>query len=296
MVRERLSRTYREPFLGAGSLFFAVEPVRAVLSDVNGDLIEAWQQIRYCPNELLKELRRIPVDEKTFYWFRDLKPRCPFRRAVRFIYLNRCCYGGLYRTNRHGEFNVPYGGGSRTPAPLWERGQPLRASAVLASSKVKLKQQDFEAALKSAAHGDVCFLDPAYVALKRGPFDRYNAKLFKWADQVRLQKVAKRAAARGAVVIVTNVDCKEIRNLYADALLIPLKRPKAIGNATTTSSSAKHELLIIYDERHWHNAWVQAAVNQPRPKLASKILVPTTPGTPQRPERCGRPTISKPWA
>lgn len=62
VVRERLSRTYREPFLGAGSLFFAVEPVRAVLSDVNGDLIEAWQQIRHCPNELLKELRQIPLD------------------------------------------------------------------------------------------------------------------------------------------------------------------------------------------------------------------------------------------
>jgi site-specific DNA-adenine methylase len=164
---------------------------------------------------------------------------------------------------------VPYGGGSRTPAPLRERGQLLRASAVLASSKVKLKQQDFEPALKSAAHGDVCFLDPAYVALKRGPFDRYNAKLFKWADQVRLQKVATRAAARGAVVIVTNVDCKEIRSLYADALLIPLKRPKAIGNATK-NSSAKHELLIVYDEPHWHNAWVQAAVTQSRSKLASR--------------------------
>jgi DNA adenine methylase len=211
MIGTRLAGIYREPFLGAGSMFFAVEPSRAALSDINAELIGAWRQVAENPDRLLEEIRRIPVDAATYYRVRADSPFSPLERAARFIYLNRCCYGGLYRTNRAGAFNVPYGGGSRTPAPLWQSRQLAHANEVLSASNYTIEQLDFADALAHATKGDVCFLDPTYTSLQRGPFDRYNAKLFTWNDQIRLRAAADAAALRGATVIVCNVDCVEIR-------------------------------------------------------------------------------------
>jgi len=123
LIRLRLLGVYREPFPGGGSMFFATEPSQAVLSDLNSDLISAWVQVRNNPYELLDLIRALPVDAETYNRVRSERRGSKIERAARLIYLNRCCYGGLYRTNRRGEFNVPFGGGSRTPGPLWECNQ-----------------------------------------------------------------------------------------------------------------------------------------------------------------------------
>jgi hypothetical protein len=97
------------------------------------------------------------------------------------------------------------------------------------------------------------------MAATRGPFDRYNPKLFTWDDQVRRRDAGTVAAKRGAVVIISNVDCQEIRQLYSDEFIVSLTRSKAIGNAIRNSRS-QHELLIVYDAPEWHRAWEGAAV------------------------------------
>lgn len=240
-------------------MFFATQPSRAVLSDLNSELISAWAQVRDNPQELVALVRALPIDAKTYYKVREELRGSDIERAARFIYLNRCCYGGLYRTNRKGEFNVPFGGGLRTPAPLWERNQLANASEVMRECDLSLRTADFSVALLQAQHGDVCFLDPTYMAATRGPFDRYNPKLFTWDDQVRLRYAAVAAAKRGVVVIISNVDCPEIRQLYLNELAVSLRRSKAIGNAIRNSRS-QHELLIVYDTPEWHQAWENAAV------------------------------------
>lgn len=239
-------------------MFFAAAPQQGVLADINEELISAWIQVRDHPEEILSGIRSLPVDAITYYQIRSWTPISPTERAVRFIYLNRCCYGGLYRTNRNGEFNVPFGGGSRTPTPLWERSLLLRASQLLRSSELIIRHGDFAETLAGAALGDVCFLDPTYTAIQRGPFDRYNAKLFTWTDQLRLKQYAIAAAQRGAIVIISNVDCSEIRELYSNQLAIQLRRSKAIGNAVR-NSHAQHELLIVFDSPEWSEAWIRAA-------------------------------------
>ena len=113
---------YIEPFLGGGAMFFAVAPKRSTLSDINDELINAFKQVREHPKYIANRLRNLPVDANTYYRIRDSSPRSDRGRAVRFIYLNRTCYGGLHRTNLKGKFNVPYGGGSRTPITLWRDG------------------------------------------------------------------------------------------------------------------------------------------------------------------------------
>jgi DNA adenine methylase len=104
-------------------MFFATEPSQAALSDINSELISAWVQVRDNPKEVLDLIRALPIDADTYYKVRAGRRDSDIERVARLIYLNRCCYCGLYRTNRRGEFNVPFGGGSRTPAPLWECNQ-----------------------------------------------------------------------------------------------------------------------------------------------------------------------------
>jgi site-specific DNA-adenine methylase len=134
---------------------------------------------------------------------------------------------------------------------------------------------DFAVALLEAQHGDVCFLDPTYMAATRGPFDRYNPKLFTWDDQARLNQAARAAAERGAVVIMSNVDCPEIRQLYSGEATVPLTRSKAIGNAVRNSRS-QHELLIVYDAPEWHESWERVAVDG-QPFVNQLELLPDNP-------------------
>jgi DNA adenine methylase len=105
---------YHEPFLGSGSLFFAIGPEVAYLSDTNEDLINAFLCVRDFPREVYSRLRKIPTDEKEYYRIRGLygfsKRAGEITRAARFIYLNKYCFNGIYRTNSSGIFNVPYSG------------------------------------------------------------------------------------------------------------------------------------------------------------------------------------------
>ncbi len=226
--------------------------------------------------ELLRLIRALPIDATTYYKIRADRAGSHVDRAARFIYLNRCCYGGLYRTNRKGEFNVPFGGGSRTPAPLWECHQLTNASKAMSDCDLNLCTEDFGVALLEAQYGDVCFLDPTYMAATRGPFDRYNPKLFTWDDQARLSHAARAAAKRGVVVVISNVDCPEVRQLYSGELTVSLIRSKAIGNAVRNSRS-QHELLIVYDAPEWHEAWARVAVDGQLFTSQLELLADTAP-------------------
>lgn len=248
LIKARLSGTYFEPFLGSGAIFFAVAPDKAVLSDLNTDLIGAFQAVAERPDEILDEVRALPVNADTYYELRAEEPLDTVQRAVRFVYLNRTCYGGIYRENKRGMFNTPYGGGSRTPSPLWERGLIERCSPLLDKDGITLEVSDFELSLDAAGEGDVVYCDPAYRAATRAHFDRYGAVVYGWKDQVRLAAAAKRASARGALVIISNTCCPEVRELYGDATCVLLEKTKAIGNAAKDPNRRKEYLIVLDPE------------------------------------------------
>jgi DNA adenine methylase len=254
IMRKRLKGRYFEPFLGAGAMFFALSPKRALLSDLNWELINAFQMVAETPNRLLKEIAKIPVSSGTFYRIRSSKPRSRFQRAIRFIYLNRTCYGGLYRENRKGEFNTPYGGGSRTPSPLWECNLISEASKALSSKLIKLRVQDFSDSMKLAKEGDVIYCDPTYSSVTRGAFDRYGSIIFDWGDQESLAEEAQNAVSKGALAVISNTHCGEVKDLYRQGILIALKKNKAIGNQPKNSDNNK-EYLIILDPEQNYEEW-----------------------------------------
>ena len=238
LVKTKLTNIYYEPFLGGGAIFFALQPDQAILSDINGDLINAYLAVQNQPIErLITELQRLSVDSETYYQVRDSHPREQLERAVRFLYLNRTAFAGIYRLNRQGKFNVPYGGGERTPNVLWERN--LLKNAALALRKASVKCADFEEMFKKAGPGDVVYCDPTYTVVHdSNGFVRYNERIFSWSDQERLARCARTAMTQGVTVFISNAHHSSIRKLYPDATVRLLRRNSLV------STSAKHRREI----------------------------------------------------
>jgi DNA adenine methylase len=227
MIGQQEYGTYREPFLGGGALFFALRPTHAVLSDVNADLINVYRQVKNNAEELLQRLRTIPVDRATYDRFRNQQTGTKIERAIRFLYLNRTAFGGMYRLNELGEFNVPYGGGERTTAPLWRYG--LLHSAAASLRAAKLQAADFEVALSEAARGDLVYCDPTYtVAHNNNGFIRYNERNFSWDDQKRLARCCREASVRGALVLVSNAYHDEVLRLFDPPCYQVVTRPSRL--------------------------------------------------------------------
>ena len=241
-------------------MFFAVSPQRSALSDLNEELIDTFRWVRDEPDRLVAMIKRYPVDRATYNSIRAQHTLTGIERAARFLYLNRTCYGGLYRTNRKGEFNVPFGGGSRNPECLWKRRLLKRAATLLAKS-AKLTCCDFEETIRGARCGDVIYCDPTYSNVERNQFDRYGSTVFSWSDQERLAAASKVAASRGVTVLLSNGHFPNIQNLYDRALRVELEKKKTIGNAAR-SDSVHDELLFVLepDEDRKRNVWIVAGL------------------------------------
>lgn len=241
-LAQPLCGKYIEPFLGSGAVYFALRPVKAILSDANFELINTYQAIKDDPAkiaQLLREHQRRHSKEY-YYQMRSYKPRCEFRMAARFIYLNRTCWNGLYRVNLSGKFNVPIGTKS---AVIMESDDWAAMASVLKSAKIVCG--DFESSIELAEKGDLVFADPPYtVKHNLNGFIKYNDALFSWSDQIRLRDALLCAKQKGARVIVTNAHHASIRDLYQkDFLLEPVERASVL--AGSSAHRGRYEELLI---------------------------------------------------
>jgi DNA adenine methylase len=203
---------YIEPFLGSGAVFFRLCPKSALLNDTNIDLIDTYKAIKQDYKPVVKHLtRHHRLHSKEYYYqTRDYAPRCLFRRAAKFIYLNRTCWNGLYRVNLNGIFNVPIGTKSSVllANDNWELVSEFLQNAQLSSG-------DFESIIDQAEKGDLIFADPPYtVKHNYNGFIKYNEGLFSWADQERLSLALLRARNRGVNIIATNANHESVKALY----------------------------------------------------------------------------------
>ncbi len=235
---------YFEPFLGGGALFFALSPDRAVLSDVNPHLINVYKQVRRVPHKLIAELRKIEVTKQAYNSVREDRTIGDVKNAIRFLFLNRTAFAGMYRLNQKGEFNVPFGGGQRRPDILWKTDLMLSASHALRSAE--LRCDDFEVALRQARKGDLVFCDPTYtVAHNNNGFVRYNESNFCWADQERLAARCCKLRSRGITVIVSNAFHEEIRRLYHGAKIYEVDRPSVLCPQPEKRRLTKEYLFLM---------------------------------------------------
>jgi DNA adenine methylase len=247
LVPEQFDR-FVEPFLGSGAMFFALRPARALLSDINADLIGCYRAMRDAPETITVRLadHQTLHNKEHYYRVRGANPDDPVERAVWFLYLNRTCWNGLYRVNRRNEFNVPIG----TKSTVVLASDDFAATAAALAS-AEIEHCDFEKTLERAGPGDFVFVDPPYtVKHNLNGFLKYNDKIFSWADQVRLRDAVARAAKRGALLLVTNANHASIQELYEG-----VGRNDIVSRASLLAASAIHrvptEELII---RTWTDA------------------------------------------
>lgn len=203
---------YIEPFLGGAAVFFALSPDDAYLSDANAELINAYNRIKRDRLKVERSLARYQKkhDSEFYYEIRDKRPTDPVARAVRFLYLNRTCFNGIYRVNKEGHFNVPIG---TKDAVSFEDGYLETVERVLKNARIKTR--DFEIAIGNANKDDFVFIDPPYTVMhNNNGFVKYNAQLFSWKDQARLATAIKAAGKRGALIMMSNADHESVRALY----------------------------------------------------------------------------------
>lgn len=223
---------YHEPFLGGGSVFIYLKSKGiiqngAVLSDANGDLINAYNAIKRNVDELIERLREHKNSESYYNKLREKRFRNKVARAAQFIFLNRTSFNGIYRVNLDGVYNVPYG--FKKYRNLIEEDNFLALSELF--QDCNFVKRDFRKTIHSINEGDLVFLDPPYtVAHNLNGFVKYNQKIFSWRDQFRLKRYVEELIELNAHFILTNAAHSSIRELYKEiALIRRLSRFSVIG-------------------------------------------------------------------
>lgn len=174
---------YIEPFCGSACLFFAIKPIDAILGDINSELITTYDVIRKYPYEVARLASEIPSDKDTYLKIRSqpIHNIDFLKKAARFVYLNRYCFNGVYRTNLKGEFNVPMGsktGGIPPESRFMECASALNSAELYAG--------DFQALSGGLKEGDFLYMDPPYSKQNKKHGGEYGPVSFQYSDVSRL--------------------------------------------------------------------------------------------------------------
>jgi DNA adenine methylase len=203
-----------EPFFGGGAVFFAVHPTGGIIADSNPELVNLYRSVADDVEGVMAQLRRYENTEEVFYAARalDVTKLSNVEAAARTIFLNRTCFNGLYRVNKSGQFNVPFG---RYKNPKIIDEDALKAASALLSNTTIICG-DYKTVLKENAQtGDFIFLDPPYLPVSEyADFKRYTKEQFYEEDHVELAAEVKRLHELGCHVILTNSNHPLVHEQY----------------------------------------------------------------------------------
>ena len=240
---------YFEPFVGGGAVFFALRPEKAVLSDSNEELINAYRQVQAHVESIIEALANYQHQHSRdfYYRLRGERPKDPAERAAWLIYLNRTCFNGLWRVNSEGRFNVPMGSYKH---PRILDADKLRAASLALKGTV-LHCTDFETALTKMSpkprFGDLVYFDPPYDPLsKTSNFTSYTKEDFSREDQHRLASLASKLAERGVRVVVSDSATEFIRGLYSSAPFVTEVVQMARAISSVGSGRGRIPELLIH--------------------------------------------------
>jgi DNA adenine methylase len=240
-------RRYFEPFAGGAALFFRLAPPRAVIGDINRDLLATYQALAADPDEVIAHLRNHAANHGERHYY-DVRARWADRAtwpraqiAAAFIYLNKTCFNGLWRVNRAGHFNVPMG---RYVKPTICEPTALHAAHRVLQG-ADLRAGDFRATLADAGRGDVCYLDPPYMPVSAtANFTTYATAGFTFEHQQALAATARDLVSRGCHVILSNSDVPAIRALYRGFRIDEVRAARSI-NSNAAKRGDVSELIIV---------------------------------------------------
>jgi len=247
---------YIEPFVGGGAVFFhlfkknLLNRKEVILIDINSEIINVYEVIQNNVDELIKLLKYHKNEEGYYYQIRA-KDRDPIKynkmsnveKASRMIYLNRCCYNGLYRVNSKGQFNVPFG---KYDNPNFCDEENL-IGVKKALEDVKIINSSFENCLEYAQKGDFIYFDPPYYPIsKSSSFTSYTKENFGKDSQQKLSDVFRKLDSRGCKLMLSNSYSEYIQNLYNDYRIITLGARRAINCSANKRGNIKVLLILNY--------------------------------------------------
>lgn len=241
--------TYCEPFLGGGAVLFSIQPSRAIVNDLNADLMTVYEVIRDEVDELIESLKKHENTPEYFYAIRDIdrdktsyQTLSQVQRASRLIYLNKTCFNGLFRVNSSGEFNSPFGY-YKNPNIINE--PVLRAvSKYFNANDVAFYHEDFAETLGRVGKGTFAYLDPPYDPISdTASFTGYNKGGFDKNEQIRLKHCCDELTRRGIKFLLSNSSTEFIKDLYQEYDIIIVKAKRAI-NSDAKKRGAIEEVLI----------------------------------------------------
>lgn len=232
---------YVEPFAGSAALFFYLEPRHALLGDLNRELIGSLKTIRWRPQAVHSVLTGWERSRKAYYDLRSQDPSSMdcCTRAARFLYLNRLCFNGLYRTNHRGEFNVPYGGDRSGALPTLE----ALCDAARLLRQAELFEGDFSATLDSVRPGDFVYLDPPYVSDESRIFAEYGPSVFSTGDLGRLKMVIEGFREKGVSFVLSYADVPAVEWLAEGFYLEKVRVRRNVGGFLARRRSAREAVI-----------------------------------------------------
>ncbi len=247
LPRDVRSRPYWEPFLGAGSMFFAVRPSVAFLADANPHLIHCYEHVKARPHLVADNVRRHARLNSVGHYYRTRdaynRSRWSAAQAARFIYLNRTCFNGIFRVNMAGSFNVPYGYKRRQQFPT--RRALVRVGHALRDAEIA--DLPFEVTLDAPDRGHFVYLDPPYPPISdTAYFEHYTMDRFGEDNQRLLSECWRTLSSRGVLLMMTNADTPKIRRLYRGYFIHSLDVTRFIS-CKSTKHRVKELVITNYE-------------------------------------------------
>ena len=231
---------YHEPFIGGGSMLFHLHPKKAFISDLNHELIETYISVREEVTEVIEHLKQFKNTKEEYYKIRDQNFRSSSKRAARFIYLNQTSFNGIYRVNKSGKYNVPYG---------YRENFRLNYENIISVQEslknIQISTNDFYNVIENVKKNDLVFLDPPYtVTHNNNGFIQYNKNIFCIEQQYKLAKLINELKEIGAYYILTNAAHPKIIEIFNNGdKMFELERSSLIGGKN--AKRGKYAELII---------------------------------------------------
>ena len=240
--------TYYEPFIGGGAVFFHLQRKKVVINDFNSELVNVYKTIQSDVEALIEDLKKHKNESDYFYEMRALDRSDTFseltniEKASRVLYLNKTCFNGLYRVNRSGEFNTPFG---RYKNPNIVNEITLRAvHEYLKTNDITILNQDFASIFDNIKKNDFVYLDPPYDPVsKSSNFTGYNQGGFSTDDQIRLRELCDRLNKKGVKFLLSNSATDFIKEQYKDYQINIVQATRSI-NSNAKKRGAVDEVLI----------------------------------------------------
>lgn len=245
--------TYYEPFIGGGAVLFELQPNKAVINDVNGELINLYNVIKDDVELLIEDLKKHENTPEYFYSIRELDRKkdkyenlSNIEKASRIVYLNKTCFNGLFRVNKAGEFNSPFG---KYKNPNIVDEVTLKAvSKYFNKADIKILNGDFEASLKGIRKGAFVYLDPPYDPVSNSAnFTGYDKGGFNRDEQIRLKKLCDKLDKKGVKFLLSNSATDFIKDLYKDYNIKIVKAKRAINSNGNARGEVDEVLVRNYE-------------------------------------------------